>query len=277
MKSSGRRLFPFLPSRAASAAIIAALALAALCAPAMVIAQVLYGSLVGNVTDETGAAVPGATVTITNRDTGDVARHGDRRHRRVSVRDRAAGHLFGDGAALRLQNLHPLGYPGHAEQHLARRRGAAGRRAHRVGDRVRRASAAADGSRRGAVGAESGGARQPAGVGQPELSVSVPRAAGLHASRGSALRAVESVARARVQRQRREPQLEQHPHRRRQHHQHLAAARRGLRAGARVARSGERRDQQLRCRAGIGRRLRDQRADQERHQQPPRLGVRVPH
>jgi Carboxypeptidase regulatory-like domain/TonB dependent receptor len=70
MKSSGRRLFPFLPSRAASAAIIAALALAALCVPAVVIAQVLYGSLVGNVTDETGAAVPGATVTITNRDTG---------------------------------------------------------------------------------------------------------------------------------------------------------------------------------------------------------------
>ena len=29
-------------------------------------AQVLYGSLVGNVTDDTGAAVPGATVTITH-------------------------------------------------------------------------------------------------------------------------------------------------------------------------------------------------------------------
>ena len=27
-------------------------------------AQVLYGSLVGNVTDSTGAAMPGATVTI---------------------------------------------------------------------------------------------------------------------------------------------------------------------------------------------------------------------
>ena len=70
MKSSGRRLFPSLPSRAASAAVIAALALAALCVPAVVIAQVLYGSMVGNVTDETGGAVPGATVTITNRETG---------------------------------------------------------------------------------------------------------------------------------------------------------------------------------------------------------------
>ena len=32
-------------------------------------AQVLYGSLVGNVTDETGAALPGANVTITHRET----------------------------------------------------------------------------------------------------------------------------------------------------------------------------------------------------------------
>ena len=32
-------------------------------------AQALYGSLVGNVTDETGAALPGATVTITQRET----------------------------------------------------------------------------------------------------------------------------------------------------------------------------------------------------------------
>ena len=32
-------------------------------------AQALYGSLVGNVTDETGAALPGASVTITQRET----------------------------------------------------------------------------------------------------------------------------------------------------------------------------------------------------------------
>jgi hypothetical protein len=38
--------------------------------PAPLGAQVLYGSLVGNVTDETGAALPGATVTITSRATG---------------------------------------------------------------------------------------------------------------------------------------------------------------------------------------------------------------
>ena len=38
-------------------------------APSSALAQVLYGSLLGNVTDETGSTVPGATVTITQRET----------------------------------------------------------------------------------------------------------------------------------------------------------------------------------------------------------------
>ena len=32
--------------------------------------QVLYGSVVGTLTDSTGAVVPGATVTVTNQGTG---------------------------------------------------------------------------------------------------------------------------------------------------------------------------------------------------------------
>jgi hypothetical protein len=38
--------------------------------PAMATAQVLYGSMVGNVADVSGAGVPGATVVITHRETG---------------------------------------------------------------------------------------------------------------------------------------------------------------------------------------------------------------
>src|SRR5262245_46619432 len=37
---------------------------------AAAMAQVLYGSLVGNVTDATRGAVPGALVTITHKETG---------------------------------------------------------------------------------------------------------------------------------------------------------------------------------------------------------------
>ena len=45
-------------------AAVVALALATKAAP-----QSLYGSLVGTVTDETGAAIPGATVTVTQAET----------------------------------------------------------------------------------------------------------------------------------------------------------------------------------------------------------------
>ncbi len=41
----------------------------ALFAPVATAAQVLYGSLIGNVTDGTGASVPGAAITITNTQT----------------------------------------------------------------------------------------------------------------------------------------------------------------------------------------------------------------
>lgn len=40
--------------------------------PATAWSQVLYGSMVGNVKDATGAAVPGATITITSRETNQV-------------------------------------------------------------------------------------------------------------------------------------------------------------------------------------------------------------
>jgi Carboxypeptidase regulatory-like domain/TonB dependent receptor len=51
-----------------SALIIALIAIS----PSPATAQVLYGSIVGNVTDQNRAVVPGATVTITNKGTGQV-------------------------------------------------------------------------------------------------------------------------------------------------------------------------------------------------------------
>src|ERR1051325_10151450 len=52
---------------------LALLVLSLLLVPAVTRAQVVYGSLVGNVTDPNGAAVSGAKVEITNVATGDVS------------------------------------------------------------------------------------------------------------------------------------------------------------------------------------------------------------
>src|ERR1044072_314931 len=56
-----------------TAPCLAPLFLAVLLVPAVAWAQVLYGSLVGNVADPNGAAVSGARVEITNVATGDVS------------------------------------------------------------------------------------------------------------------------------------------------------------------------------------------------------------
>jgi hypothetical protein len=59
----GRRVF----SRVSLVVLAGVLVVGAV--PRDVRAQVLYGSIVGNVTDESGAAIPGATVTVTHNET----------------------------------------------------------------------------------------------------------------------------------------------------------------------------------------------------------------
>ena len=72
MPSSARDLRPFRqpprgqrPSASVPLALLLLLVMSAAAG-----AQVLYGSLVGNVHDETGAAVPGASVSVRNKETG---------------------------------------------------------------------------------------------------------------------------------------------------------------------------------------------------------------
>ena len=52
--------------------LLAAILIALSALPGVALAQVLYGSVVGNVKDQSGAAVPGATVTITSKETNQV-------------------------------------------------------------------------------------------------------------------------------------------------------------------------------------------------------------
>ncbi len=80
-----------IPSVLSLAALAAALLAFALPAGA----QVLYGTLVGNVTDSSGAAVPGAAVTLINTEHEPRARGHHQRRGRLPLRQRAARHLQG--------------------------------------------------------------------------------------------------------------------------------------------------------------------------------------
>src|SRR5215510_1946490 len=66
-----QKCFKMTPPATALVALLAALLTVGL-TPGLARAQVLYGSLVGNVTDQNGAVVPGATITITNKGTNQV-------------------------------------------------------------------------------------------------------------------------------------------------------------------------------------------------------------
>ena len=68
---SERRVFGRACSRLFLESVVAAALVAAIgFLPATATAQVLYGSVTGNITDGSGAAVPGATVTIKDEATG---------------------------------------------------------------------------------------------------------------------------------------------------------------------------------------------------------------
>ena len=251
------------------------IALCALASPA--VGQVLYGSIVGNVVDETRGTLPGATVTIVHNESGQS---------RETVTDSTGAYRFTAvqpgtyTVTVKLDGLPAVHPPGCGRSRSTASRASTCRC--RSGQLSETVTVSAE---RPLLQTDRAEVRSELKASElVNLPVSLNRnyqylfrvLPGLHAAGGGALGSVEPVARARLQRQRREPQLEQHPHRRRQHDQHLAAARRGLRACARIARDRQRRHQQLRRGAGAGRRIGHQRADQERHEQLPRLGVRVP-
>src|SRR3954453_15005562 len=66
-----RRTHGMVAKKFLRVAAAAAIVLGVLC-PRNSEAQVLYGSVVGSLQDQSGGAVPNATLTVTNRETGQV-------------------------------------------------------------------------------------------------------------------------------------------------------------------------------------------------------------
>ena len=82
--------------------------------PAMRRRKALYGTIAGTVTDDSGAAIPGATVTVTNQGTGlEVSgvtdEYGCLRHPQPPAR-----HLHGEGLPAGLQGIRADRRPGRA-------------------------------------------------------------------------------------------------------------------------------------------------------------------
>ena len=137
--------------------VVCALLAAFVVAAPMAHAQVLYGSLVGNVTDSTGAALPGATVTIEQTET---------KLTRELVTDSAGAYHFtavppGTYADLghddRVPAVEPPQCPGLDELGGARRCEAGRRAAHRNRQRVSRDADPADRPRGGPLRVEGTG------------------------------------------------------------------------------------------------------------------------
>ena len=240
-------------------------------------AQALYGSLLGNVTDETGAALPGATVTITQRET-----------------NLARDIVTNETGSYNVPNLLPgtyqidvklQGFSTFTARDIAVRQGldvrvdaqAGRRRARGIDRRLGAGGRAADRKRRCAV-AHDGHATGDGADQRPRVA-DRPRA---DARCGAAQ--LRSVRRQQQPDPRdghhgQRPAAEQHrrPARRRVADQPVLPADSGLQPEPRGDRNGQRRHQQLRRRSGDGGRRVGERAGQERHEHDRRIAVRTCH
>ena len=90
--------------------------------PTPAAAQALYGSVTGTIADGTGAAVPGAAVTIKNEDTGlefSAITDGTGTY---TIRNVAGGTYTLKAALTGLQGVRPDGHPDHRRRHRPHQR-----------------------------------------------------------------------------------------------------------------------------------------------------------
>src|SRR5262245_13386857 len=74
--------------------------------PSLAGAQVLYGSLVGNVTDQNGAVVSGATVTIVNKGTSQIREAAANESGEYSITNRSEERRVGKEGRSRRSRTH---------------------------------------------------------------------------------------------------------------------------------------------------------------------------
>ena len=238
--------------------------------------QTLYGSLVGNVTDPSGAAVPSVKVTAANAATGFV--------REVTANERGA-YLFTDLQAGSYDvQITAASFAGFIQRGVPVSINAVVR----VDVQLQLATTAETitvtgmgatlQTDRSDLRAEISGREYrdlpvPGARNYQALFKLVP---GFTPPRRQNSIVSNAPGRPGGERQRDHEEHQQHAHRRREQRPHLAAAAFGLHAAARSHRHRQRGHQQHGRRTGTRRRRRHQRQHEVRHQRLPRRGVQVP-
>ena len=104
-----------MSSRCRGTALIYVLALAL--GAGGVEAQTLYGSVTGTILDSSGAAVPGATVSLTNEGTGLEFSAVSDETGTYTIRNIPGGNYTLEGLPAGLQGIRPDRRPGHGRRH----------------------------------------------------------------------------------------------------------------------------------------------------------------
>ena len=253
----------------------AALVLLGGCLPATLQAQVLYGSIVGMVKDSSGAAVPGATVTITNKDTSQERTAVTSAEGLYSFTNVQAGRYDVKASLQGFKEFVKSGVPVNVNE-VSRVDVAL-----EVGALTETVTVQSAQELLQTDKADTHTEIKSAAITQLPLQQNrnyqslinlVPGATpGVHAEQRSG----HAGSRAQHERQRPEPEQQRHEDGRRDQREHLAAAPHHARLARGDDRHGEREHQQLRRRAGHGRRRRDHGHHQVRHERAARLGLRV--
>ena len=170
-------------------------------------AQVLYGSIVGNVSDSTDAAVAGALVTIKNKETGQSRETTTNESGGYAFPDVASGgydvRIAKEGFTAMTRTDVPVTINNTSRVNITLQV-----RRVRIGAGLGADWRSTDRSFGSTIGGDEQDSRKPSGPARTQLSATVSHASGIRASGKCAFHPVKSYARAHLQCERNQPQLE---------------------------------------------------------------------